>query len=135
MKRMNNNGFTLVELLATLVILAIIMGIGGFTITNVIENSKKKDYDLLIENIKSSVELYYQECTYVNDDCNGQITLGYLVTNGYLKGNSKDSEGRQTLVNPNDGEPISECVISYEYINGEMVIKAENPTGSCPKSY
>lgn len=132
---MNDKGFTLVELMATIVLLAIIMGIGGYAITAVIKNSKEKDYSLLIENINSAVELYYQECKYVNNDCDSKITLGFLVSNGYLKGNATATNDKMILVNPSDGVDISHCVITYSYVDGDLVITAVNPTGSCPKSY
>lgn len=134
MDRLNNKGFTLVELIATIVILSLVIGITSFSITTIIKRSKEKDYNLLINEIGNAVELYYQECKYVNDNCDNEITLGYLVTNGYLKGNSSN-EDKYTIVNPNDGENIYDCEISYKYENGKFNIEAVNPTGSCPISY
>ena len=40
----NNRGFTMVELLAVIVILGILMGIGLPILTNVINNNRKKEY-------------------------------------------------------------------------------------------
>ena len=40
---LNRKGFTLVELLATIAILAIVMGIATFSITAIIKNSKEKN--------------------------------------------------------------------------------------------
>ena len=39
--RKNNKGFTLVELLAVIVVLAIVMGLAAVAITNVLENTRK----------------------------------------------------------------------------------------------
>ncbi len=136
---MNRRGFTLVELLATLVILAIVMSLGAYSIISIINNSKDKNYDILISNIKDSAENYYQECRYANNDgivCTKDgnaytATLGDLVTYGYLKGNSKDDEKRYTIVNPKDNNSIASCTINVAYNNG-IVITAKNPTGSCP---
>ena len=135
MKKIDNKGFTLVELIATIVLLSLVMGIGAFSITQIINNAKDKDYKLLIENINNAVELYYQECKFVNDNCDTTITLGFLVNNGYLKGNSKITEGankdKMTLVNPKTDENISGCSIKYEYKDGKIVISAIT-SENCP---
>jgi prepilin-type N-terminal cleavage/methylation domain-containing protein len=154
MKRINNKGFTLVELIATIVILAIVMGIGATSIISILNKTREKDYKLLIDNVRSAVELCYQECLYGNTnlscpdldirDSYYHITLGDLVKNGYLKGNNTDKgesnnikDDKFTIVNPKDNQNISSCKIKYVY-NTEtkkIIIVADNPTGSCPTSY
>lgn len=62
MSKTNNKGYTLVELIATIVILALVMGIGAYSITAIINSSKEKNYELLIKEIKNAVELVYQDC-------------------------------------------------------------------------
>ena len=140
----NNKGFTLVELIATIVILSIVLSIGAYSIIKIIDKSSEKEYKLLIENINSAAELYYQECKYggITDDtitgCNdlgSGITLGDLVENGYLTGNSKDDNNEYTLVNPNDGISISACIVKITYDSGNVKVNAVSPTGSCPTSY
>lgn len=44
MKLRNKQGFTLVELLAVIVVLAIVMGIAAVAITNVLENTRKSAF-------------------------------------------------------------------------------------------
>jgi prepilin-type N-terminal cleavage/methylation domain-containing protein len=134
MKKLGNKGFTLVELMATIVLLSIIAGIASYSITTIISNSKEKNYQLLIKEIKNAVELYYQDCKFINNDCDDQITLGYLVNNGYLKGNSVDSNNRSFLVNPNTEVNISNCSIKYSYNNGNIIVESngEISTG-CPE--
>lgn len=133
MNRLGNKGFTLIELIATLVVLSIVMGIGAYSITGLIKSSKEKDYELLVKEIKNAVEIYYQECKYVNNNnCQSEITLGFLVENGYLKGNGKEID---TLINPNDNVDISECKIRYEYSSyaGELQFDYDDSTNeSCP---
>ena len=87
MRKLNRKGFTLVELIAVVVILSLIVGIGSVTITGIIKKNKENDYKLLIEEIKSATESYYHECRYVTYNCNdnGTIKLGDLVANGFLK--------------------------------------------------
>ena len=145
MRRLNKKGFTLVELIATIALLALIMGLGGYAITGVINNSKEKNYELLKKEIKNSVELSYQECL---DPPSGiicpekdivseyyNVKLIDLVTRGYLKGNAKADDGTFILTNPKDGNNIGDCQIRYKYKNGKVVVEAVNPTGSCPIDY
>ena len=39
---MNNKGFTLIELIATIVVLAVVMGIGSYAITGLIQRGLKQ---------------------------------------------------------------------------------------------
>ena len=135
MKKMDNKGFTLVELLAIIVLLSIVMGIAGYSVIHIVEKSKDKDYQLLIENINNAVELYYQECKFVNNNCVSQLTLGELVQLGFLKGNETKSDNSYTIVNPYDNENISNCIIKYKYADGDIIVEAVTKTGSCPTSY
>ena len=147
--RKDRRGFTLVELIATLVVLALVMSIGSYTIVNLINKSKDENYKILIENINSAANLYYQECRYGDNivTCNGSydsendiytlsdVSLGMLVTNGFLKGNGEGDSKLTTLVNPNDNQEISGCEIKITYSNGELQVSAVNPIGSCPGAY
>ena len=145
MKRLNRDGFTLIELLAVLMLLAIIMGIGSYSIIGIMNKSREKDYELLIENIYSAVEDYYIECKYDNgsniscpvlDSGKYEIELKNLVINGYLKSNATD--GSNNLVNPkvvsNDENNISDCKIKYYYTDGKINIEAGSSSGSCPNN-
>ena len=139
MRNMNNKGFTLVELVATILILGLIMGVGGYTITGLIQNNKEKSYSLLITEIKESLNTYYQECRYVDKVCGktGNIILGDLVDKGFLKGNSTIetgvNKGKFTLVNPNTGDNIYNCSIDWEYNDGKFNI-TDKSGGKCPKT-
>lgn len=132
MKVLNRKGFTLVELIATIVLLSLIMGLGSYAITNLIKSAKDKNYTLLIKEIKSAVEEYHIECKYVNNNCVTQMTLGDLVKNGYLKAN--DPENDLGLINPKDNKNISTCNIKYEYNNSKISVSAVTTTGSCPST-
>lgn len=139
MKRLDNKGFTLVELIAVIVLLALIMGIGSVSITAVLNNSKKKDYELLVGNIKDASENFYIECKYNGgiSECSqlsSGISLGTLVKYGFLTGNEKDGN-TYTLINPIDKKNIFNCTIKIEYNNGDVIVSAKNPTDSCPTSY
>ena len=55
---MKNKGFTLVELLGVIVVLAIIGGIATLAITNYIGNSKEKVYRNYVATLKTTLEDY-----------------------------------------------------------------------------
>lgn len=142
----NNKGFTLVELLGTIIILAIVLSITGYAITGVITSARQKNYELLITDIKSAVELYYQECTYMSTTtlnehvCNdGQvrnITLGELVIYGYLTGNdSTESDNAMRVIDPNTKEDISDCQIKITYESDVIKITPVNKSSKCPEAY
>lgn len=58
MKKLNKKGFTMIELLAVLVILVVIMAIAIPSVTSSIERSKQKEYDQKVKLIESAAELY-----------------------------------------------------------------------------
>lgn len=55
---MNRKGFTLIEMLATIVILGLVMGIASYSVISIINTSKKKTENVFIENIGKGVEEY-----------------------------------------------------------------------------
>lgn len=138
---MNNKGFTLIELIVTIIILAMILSIGAYSIISIVKDSKENNYQTVIKSIKSAVETYAIECKYNDNDndiidcTDNQITLGELVRYGYLSGNAKvddKNDENYTIVNPKDNVSISNCTISYTNNNGKITVSAVNPTGSCP---
>ena len=58
---LKNKGFTLVELLAVIVVVAIIMGIAALSITNFLGNSKDRVYLNYAATLKTTVEDYLIE--------------------------------------------------------------------------
>ena len=140
---MNNKGFTLIELIATIMILALVMSIASYSIINIINRSKEENYNYLLENIRNGAEVYYQECKYANNSgvtCtvnNGsyKITLGELLTSGYIKGNGKDNNNNYIIVNPkNNDSDIGDCVINVSFSDGKVKIVPE-PSDGCPTGY
>lgn len=142
----NNKGFTLVELIAAIVLLSLVVGITSYSIIGIINRNKEENYNLLIKNINSAAETYYQECRYSNNDminCNKiendeyKISLGDLVNYGFLKGNEKIKEGidkdKYTIVNPLDNTNISNCEITVKFVNSKVEINI--PTSDvCPSN-
>lgn len=96
MKKLNKKGFTLVELLVVIVILAVIMSIAIPSVTSSIERSKDKQKKAKIELIISAAELYAD--SHKNTFTAGSdVTVKELITKGLLtKEEAKDpfNEGR-----------------------------------------
>ncbi len=109
---MNKKGFTLVELLATLVVLSIIVGIVLISSTGGFSNAKDKTEDVFVKTIKDALEIYIdsdgrnldfstQRCTfnkkipgtdeyrevklyYANKDKNGnRLTFNNVINSNY----------------------------------------------------
>ena len=55
---MNKKGFTLVELLATLVVLGVIISITVVSINSVFKNTKNKSEDVFVDTIEDAMEMY-----------------------------------------------------------------------------
>ena len=137
MEKLNKKGFTLVELIATIVVLALVVSISAYAITNIINSAKEKNYELLIKNIKDASETYYQECKYSNNSgitCNDNVTLQELVNYGYLKGNGTEDD-KMKIVNPKNNIDIGECSIAVKYENGKLTIESMSNNNSCPNDY
>ena len=60
MKRLNRKGFTLVELLAVIVILAIVVGITLVTVLPTLKKSRQEAFNLTAQTAADYVEKQYQ---------------------------------------------------------------------------
>lgn len=126
---MNNKGFTLVELLVTLLLLGIIATISITGVISVMTNSKNSEYKVLIKNIETGAKMFYEDCEYGtlvgNSVCNKTedtedtdntyiytIELSVLTKYGFLTGNSSGQ-----VINPKDNKNISGCEITIKYKN------------------
>lgn len=77
----NEKGFTLVELLAVIAILAIILAIAIPSIGNVISDSEEKAHDANMKLFENAARLAYVSGEFTEDT----VTLGELRDNGYLE--------------------------------------------------
>jgi prepilin-type N-terminal cleavage/methylation domain-containing protein len=115
-----NKGFTLVELLAVIAILAILMVSAGVGVLGALNNSKVNTFKNEVltmmegaESIYSSVSMnpYYYSKFVTKDDGKGAsaicITLPGLVNNGYLEKDIKTYAGVIIVEVPNSGEAPS----------------------------
>ena len=86
---MNRKGFTLIEMLAVVIILVLLIIIVFPSITNSVRNHSKKTDDLMFSMIKSATELYISDFTSIKKE-NGNnycVPISNLVENDYLKSN------------------------------------------------
>ena len=87
---MNKKGFTLVELLAVIIILSIIVLITAISTSNIIRNSKKSLSDIQINSIKESAKSYYiEEGNNQNYVC---VNVSELISKGYIDNENKNNE-------------------------------------------
>lgn len=84
---MNRKGFTLVELLATLVILGIVLGIAYFAIIGVFSNAKEKSEDVFVETIRDAMDMYLTSSEVKNlnfsTKCSNTLNKSFGVRNVY----------------------------------------------------
>ena len=109
-----NKGFTLVELLVTILIISIITSVGYFFTTNIINSSKEKSDELSINNIKTSARTYSKE--YPDNliwKADGEnyyacITIQDLINAGYYKKEQlpKKLNGKSIILTKNSSNTI-----------------------------
>lgn len=124
MRKINNKGFTLVEVLAVIAIIAILGLIAVPGVLNSIQNSKKSSYNIMISDIKIAGETLFEEIEYNDTELyqysdNGtkldtkvktekisvseenlsiteiKTNLQTLVSNGILKGTQKEENEKK----------------------------------------
>jgi len=121
----NKKGFTLVEVLVSIGLLALLGSVIAISLNRVFKDNNIKNYDEYVEKIKSAAMLYVNNTVDIINDLNDNsfkiITIGDLVDNGYLNDN---------LVNPNTNEKVGkneeiqvfydsdhELIVVYPYTN------------------
>ena len=140
--KLNNKGFTLIEVLAIIVIITVLGAVAIPNILSALNSGKQKSYDIMIENIKTGAINLYEElysnqllgdtsnkiykyenyaktsnAITINSNEIKNITLQTLVSNGYLSGTS-DNNGLTSsiklLINPKNNEEIGCCKITIK---------------------
>jgi prepilin-type N-terminal cleavage/methylation domain-containing protein len=122
---MKNRGFTLVELLGVVAILAMLGLIVIPVISNVLSDNKKKLYDVQIKNIESAANSYISEHVFSVDIPVGTskgVTLGTLKSLGYI-GDVSDPITRQRY--------SDDMVIIISNTANGYVFKVCTPNVSC----
>lgn len=116
---MNKKGFTLVEILSVIVILAIIFAVGGVSYNAIIERTRIKSYKNYEQSLKSSAMMYV-----IDNGYQARIELNDLLTSNKIDyfNNPKSNDrclGSYVLVSKynNDSSDLSYqvCLICPEY--------------------
>lgn len=158
---MNNKGFTLVEVLAVVMIIALVGTITMPSILTMLNSGKDSSYAILIDNIKTAASEMYQEKDYLNNniyvfDNNGRteglvtitsnsmtVNLQTLAGNGYLMGTSNNNlevnKNKKIIINPKTNEDLGACEIKITKIKiasgDKTCYKLESVSGNdsiCP---
>lgn len=102
-KKLNNKGFTLVELLAVLVILIAIMGIAIPSISSSLERTKDRQNKARFKIIESAAEQYvtdYKNTVYSKLNGDGKCAILISDLGNYLSSDDmKDAEGNDISLN------------------------------------
>ena len=154
---LDNKGFTLIEVLAVIVIIALLGTIAVPNVLNAINIGKSVSEKTMVSNIRSGAENLYIEVEFSGNAVDGDIvsdlmdgnqnirihnnsitvSLQGLVSNGFLSGTGEN--GNKKIINPKTGNDIGECLIKItKNVNGDDVSYVVAPSGSnsnCPSSY
>ena len=141
---MNNKGFTLVELLATIALLAVIAIISFVSINGVLKKSKVNDCEILVSNIKSAAKNYVSDNRYNLEVSNGKKKLdeneirsvetaqGETANFIMITGDKLSSYLSGDLTNPFTKERLDEdkinilIVINDDYTAGDVFVGYES---------
>lgn len=133
---MNKKGFTLVELLAVLVLISLLMGLAIPGINRISNNMKKKSYNQKIKLIESAAELWGQDnktrlqTTKCNIDVNEvpcyKIEIEELLSENYL--DSDNNSGK--YANPKNDEDMKDCIVFVYKQNKRVYAKFDNGSDS-----
>ena len=113
----NIKAFTLVELLAVIVILSLLILVAVTTVSSQFKNSKDDLYDTQLDNIRLSAEMWGSDNKVLLksiDDC-VSLTLGYLKEAGYVDVNIKNTYTREPFLDDEVFVNITKEENRYKY--------------------
>ena len=115
---MNNKGFTLVELIATIALLAIIAIISFVSINAVIDSSKINECNVLVNNIKSATKEYISDNRYSLGEISAYKVSGddkkYNFSTSVLVDKKKLAN---PVINPFDDNETTNDVTTSTYVD------------------
>ena len=134
---MNKKGFTLVEIIVSVALLALIGVIVGISLNSTIKKQQISSYEEYVEKVKSSALLYINNTPSIINELNDNYSYKILeardvISNGYLNENLIDPSTKEKI-NQNDKikayyDENYELMIDYPYENnnGENYLYTRN---------
>ena len=111
------NGFTLVEMLAVIVLIAVLSVVAVSTYRGINESSKKKALEAKIMQIETAAEKWARE----NNISNGMnISVNNLVVEGYITADEVGTDGLAVIKNPVTDENMVCNTVELKLKNGEF---------------
>ena len=111
-----SNGFTLVELLAVIVILAIVSLIAVPNISGLLNKGKNNMFCQKVKSIEAAAKYYAQDyadkLTFNNDI--SSVKVATLLEYGYIK---EDNKNKNDVTDPRDGSNLKEVEVTIKIIN------------------
>lgn len=114
---MKNKGFTLAELLAVIVIMALLLTIAVPSVIGISNKIKANMFCSKIEDIESAAKLYGED---YQDEIPPQITVYKLIENNLFKKESSDCDSTKPtkcVLDPRDGSALDQGIIKIEIKN------------------
>lgn len=120
---MKNKGFTLVELIAIILILSIILTVAFTTLSKSLENSNEKKYQTMIENLTLAAE-EYANLPGVYRKINQDLNDGKRVTIDIIELINAEIID-EIPTNPKTNKEVTGYVLVYKNSDNELIFVAQ----------
>ncbi len=115
---LNNKGFTLIEVLAVVIIISLVLFIVGREVGSTLSVTKNDSYEIMKNNIISVSKDYITECNNRIISCNlvwdndkTSFSATKLRDSGYFK----------DFNSPIDGKDLSNCLVINAFVNNGVI--------------
>lgn len=127
-----NKGFTLVELMAVLVLIVIIASIGYAGITAVQRNINQNLWEATVEEIETGAVKYGQDnlnALNTNETCNIdgsetrnciEVTVEFLINSNYIDTDEVDDNEKEIITNNVTGEIVNDNIVCIYLENNRV---------------
>jgi len=127
-----NKGFTLVELMAVLVLIVIIASIGYAGITAVQRNINQNLWEATVEEIETGAVKYGQDnlnALNTNETCNIdgsetrnciEVTVEFLINSNYIDTDEVDDSEKEIITNNVTGEIVNDNIVCIYLENNRV---------------
>ncbi len=124
----NSKGFTLVEMIAVIVLIAVLSVVAVSTYHGIHESSKKKTLEAKVNQIESAAEKWARENNITNST---NISVNNLVVEGYLSADEAGTDGLAMIKNPVDGKNMICNTVDLSFKNGVVQSKFNGNVQNC----